>query len=291
MTHDISKLKSLPIWSGDVSLQKMQGGLTNLNYLAEDQKGKYVIRVGEDIPVHHVLRFNELAASKAAYQAGLSPKVVYTEPGILVLDYIESQTLTVRDVQNPDTLARLLKLLKRCHLEVPKYLRGPVLMFWVFHVIKDYAATLEEGQSGYRPMLKELLDITEGLEAASQPGFIVFGHNDLLAFNFLDDGARLWLIDWDYAGFNSPLFDLGGLASNNNLDEAQEKWLLENYFEKTVTSELLHQYQAMKCASLLRETLWSMVSEIHSNIDFDYASYSQENLTSFRKAYDVFLQS
>ena len=119
----------------------------------------------------------------------------------------------------------------------------------------------------------------------------MFGHKDLLPANFLDDGTRLWLIDWDYAGFNSPLFDLGGLASNNQLSQAQEAWLLESYFEQPVTAELLHRYSAMNCASLLRETMWSMVSEIHSDLEFDYPAYTAENLEGFRASYELFLQS
>jgi thiamine kinase-like enzyme len=113
----------------------------------------------------------------------------------------------------------------------------------------------------------------------------------LLPANFIDDGSRLWLIDWDYAGFNSPLFDLGGLASNNELTAEQETWLLETYFERPVDDALRRRYQAMKCASLLRETLWSMVSEIHSDIDFDYAAYTADNLTRFQGAVKEFLQS
>ncbi len=62
-------------------------------------------------------------------------------------------------------------------------------------------------------------------------------------------------IDWDYAGYNTPLFDLGGLVSNNELSPKQEIWLLENYFETKVTGKLLRRYYAMKCASLLRETI------------------------------------
>ncbi len=116
-------------------------------------------------------------------------------------------------------------------------------------------------------------------------------HNALLAANFLDDGTRLWLIDWDYAGFNSPLFDLGGLASNNDLSAAQEVWLLENYFETPLTDALFHRYTAMKCASLLRETMWSMVSEISSEIAFDFATYTTENLARFRAALNDFSQS
>jgi len=113
----------------------------------------------------------------------------------------------------------------------------------------------------------------------------------MLAANILDDGARLWLIDWDYAGFNTPLFDLGGLASNNDLNTAQGTTLLETYFEAPVTDDLLHRFHAMKCASLLRETMWSMVSEMTSTIDFDYGAYTVDNLTRFRAAYSTFQQS
>src|SRR3546814_1256007 len=64
----------------------------------------------------------------------------------------------------------------------------------------------------------------------------------------------------------------------------QEDWLLEAYFERPVDDALRRRYQAMKCASLLRETLWSMVSEIHSDIDFDYPAYTAENLARFQAA-------
>ncbi len=117
---------------------------------------------------------------------------------------------------------------------------------------------------------------------------VVFGHNDLLAANFIDDGERLWLIDWDYAGFNSPLFDLGGLASNNELPAHSEDALLERYFEAALTDELRHRYAAMKCASLLREAMWSMVSEHSSSVDFDFVAYTDMNLRRFEDAWAGF---
>ena len=120
------------------------------------------------------------------------------------------------------------------------------------------------------------------------PVDIVFGHNDLLPSNFLDDGKRLWLIDWDYAGFNSPLFDLSNLASNNEVAEADERWLLEAYFEKPLSPALWRSYRAMKCASLLRETMWSMVQEIHSDLDFDYSAYTADYRGRLERMYGEF---
>ena len=283
--------RKLPLWQGEITVTPLTGGITNVNYLVEDDVRKYVVRVGDDIPLHQVMRFNELAASRAAHAAGLSPAVVHAEGGITVLDYIDSRTLTEADVRTPNMLPRVLELVKTCHLEVPKYLRGPSLVFWVFHVIRDYGATLLERGCSHVALIPELIDIAGALEQAAGPYDIVFGHNDLLCGNFLDDGNRLWLIDFDYAGFNSPLFDLGGLASNNGLSEAQEDWMLEGYFQAPVTDDLRHRYSAMKCASLLRETMWSMVSEITSAIDFDYAAYTAENLARFRAAHDTFRNS
>jgi len=287
----LNRIKAMPLWQGEISATPLDGGTTNVNYLVSDGDKKYVARLGEDIPHHHVMRFNELSASRAAHAAGLSPAVIYTEPGITVLEFIECATFSPEDVRKPENLKRILPLIKTCHLEVPKHLRGPALIFWVFHVIRDYAASLKDAKSAYQTLLPELIQVGNLLETNAGPFDMVFGHNDLLAANFLDDGERLWMIDWDYAGFNSPLFDLGGLASNNELNESQEIWLLENYFEMPISSALLHRYTAMKCASLLRETMWSMVSELSSDIAFDYATYTSDNLMRFRTAYNNFNQT
>ncbi len=291
MTDPRTKAAGLKLWQGKVEPQPLGGGITNVNFVVEDAGRRYVVRVGDDIPIHQVMRFNELAASRAAAEAGISPAVVHHEPGVLVIDYVEGRTLAAEDLQRQEVLERALPLVTRCHRELPKFLRGPVLAFWVFHVIRDYAWTLKEGKSPHAVLLPALLVLAQKFEEAVGDVAMVFGHNDLLPANFIDDGARLWLIDWDYAGFNSPLFDLGGLASNNGLSRAQEDWLLETYFERPLDDGLRRRYQAMKCASLLRETLWSMVSEIHSEIDFDYAAYTADNLAAFKAAAEEFQQS
>ena len=107
-----------------------------------------------------------------------------------------------------------------------------------------------------------------------------------MAANFLDDGKKLWLVDWEYSGFNDPMFDLGGLASNNNFQEKDEILLLEEYFEKNISDQQILKYNAMKTASLLRETMWSMVSEITSKIDFDYSEYTEQNLDKFESSFN-----
>lgn len=281
-TEPLDRIVRLPCWSGRIDPVPLLGGITNKNYLVADRGEKFVVRLGEDIPIHGVMRFNELAASRAAFEAGISPEVIYAEPGALVLRFIEGQTLTPELMRDPALLPAAVDLVKRCHERIPHLLRGPALMFWVFQVIRGYAAELCTQASTHTALMPELVERAEILERQVGPVSIVFGHNDLLAANFIDDGKRLWLIDWDYAGFNSPLFDLGGLVSNSELDEEQ---VLERYFG-SVDADLTRRFAAMKCASLLRETMWSMVSELHSKIQFDYAAYTADYLARFRRAYD-----
>lgn len=288
MTDAREKVLALSCWSGPVEPEPLEGGITNTNFKVSDRGEMFVVRIGDDIPIHQVMRFNEQAAGRAAFKAGLSPEIVHSEPGAIVMRFVEGHTLAAEDVRGEGMLERIVPLLKTCHTEVPMHLRGPALAFWVFHVLRDYSHTLIEGGSRHLAMLPELLENAEQLERAVGETIIVFGHNDLLAANFIDDGKRLWLIDWDYAGFNSPLFDLGNLASNNEFSRDQETRLLELYFGHPPGAELLHRYDAMKCASLLRETMWSMVSEIHSELDFDYAGYTAENLARYREAFAAF---
>ena len=281
----IARAAGLACWSGPVAPEPLTGGITNKNYLVRDRRERFVVRIGDDIPVHQVMRFNELAASRAAAAVGLSPPVIHSEPGALVFRFIEGKTLAAEDVRPRPMLARILPLIRRCHREMPQHLRGPALIFWVFHIVRDYAASLREGQSRWIPELPRLLRAAAALEAAIGAIDIVYGHNDLLPANFIDDGTRLWLIDWDYAGFNSPLFDLGNLCSNNEVAPEDEDWLLEAYFERPLDDGLRRRYQTMKCASLLREAMWGMVSEIHSTLDFDYRAYASDYLARFERAY------
>jgi thiamine kinase-like enzyme len=281
----VARVKALDIWFGTVDPEPLLGGITNKNFLVRDRGRRYVVRTGGDILVHGVVRTSELAATRAAHAAGIGPSVVHAEPGIMVISFIEGRTLTPEDVRNPVNLPRLVDLIQRCHRDIALHLRGPAPMFWPFHVVRDYAHTLREGGSRHAGLLPGLAARADDLEAAVGAIDVVFGHNDLLAANILDDGRKLWLLDWEYAGFNSPLFDLGGLASNNEMPADLADALVSSYFGRPVDAALRRKAAAMTAASLLRETLWAMVSEIHSAVDFDYAAYTAENLARFEASY------
>src|SRR5262245_20266389 len=141
-----ARITALPCWRGKVKLEPLYGGLSNTAFVVDDGRERYVARCGGDIPVHHVFRDRERAASIAAYAAGLSPKLTYAEPGVMVFRYVEGRTFDEADL--PANLERIVALLTTCHRVLSRHLAGPVSMFWVFHVIRDYARTLQGTAAG-----------------------------------------------------------------------------------------------------------------------------------------------
>ena len=281
-------VSDLDFWSSKVEPEPLGGGITNTNFIVDDRGERFVVRVGDDIPIHGVMRFNEISAARAAHAAGISPEIVHSADGVFVMRYIEGHTFTEQDVRKQQNLERIIDLIKICHHEIPKHFRGPALVFWPFHACRNYIHTAREDNSRMKDQLPRFINISEELEKTVAEIKLVFGHNDLLATNFIDDGQRLWLLDWDYAGYNTSLFDLANLSSNNELSVEQEDGILEIYYQQPVTNRLRRRLAAMKCVSLLRETLWSIVSEIHSTLDFDYEDYTAKNLSRFENAYEAF---
>ncbi len=273
----MDRIAELPCWYGEITSEPLTGGLSNESWLVTDTNGKHVVRFGSDYPFHHVFRDREVMVAKAAHSAGFAPEVEHAEPGIMVSAFLDARTWTPEDMRaEPE---RIGGLLLDFHNQMPEEISGAGFMFWVFHVIRDYARTLDAGNSRHMPQVPAYLETASELEVAQVPMPIIFGHNDLLPGNILDDGERLWLIDFEYAGFSTGMFDLAGAASNAGMNDGEALRLLSSYFGHHPVKEQLRAFDAMQCASLLREAMWAMVSEIHLNAPgVDYAAYAQENL-------------
>jgi thiamine kinase-like enzyme len=274
------RVRNLPFWKDIQSMAPLKGGISNASFTVSDRTGTYVARVGEDYPAHHVFRDAELRASHAAAATGLSPAVVYSAPGIMILNYIDARAYREEDVRANS--ARCVEMVKRCHTEMPKRITGPGAIFWVFHVLHDYAVTLKANAHRHTEDFPRWLAIAAKLEEAQLPLPIVFGHHDLLPTNFLDDGQRLWLIDWEYAAFGTAMFDLANIASNSSFGRMEEEVLLETYFDRSPNEAMWRSFDAMKTASALREAAWSMISEIYLNAPgANYVEYAAEYLSRF----------
>jgi thiamine kinase-like enzyme len=281
------RIRALPIWSGAITIAPLKGGLSNESWLVSDGAGRHVVRFGKDYPFHHVSRERETMTARAAHQAGFAPEVRYSEPGIMVTAFLGAKTYGANDVRANS--GRIAELVRAFHEEMPKHVSGAGFMFWPFHVIRDYARTLAAGNSRMTHALPGYLALADELERAQVALPVIFGHNDLLPANFLDDGKRLWLIDFEYAGFSTAMFDLAGAASNAGMSEKESAEFLGRYFGATPSSEIRRAHAAMQCASLLREAMWSMVSELHLDAPgADYVAYTGENLARLETALDAY---
>jgi thiamine kinase-like enzyme len=285
---DLRRIAGLALWRGAVRPESLPGGLSNRNFVVRDGDDAYVVRlVGGDDPAHGIVRAREIAVSQAAHRAGIAPELVHAEPGLLVLRLIEGRTLTAAAVGEPAMLRRIAALLRCCHGEVATHLRGPAPCFWVFHALRGYLAALA-GDGMPSAAIERLGRIAAALETAVGPTRLALTHNDLMPGNLIDDGTRLWLIDWEYAGFGAPLFDLASLAVDNALDEAAQETLLAAYCRRAPSATLRRRFAAMRIAAALRESLWARVQQRHATLDFDYAFYAEEYEARFETEYAAF---
>ena len=131
-----------------IIVKRLYGGLSNFSYLITDSNKKYVARFLTNREHYHVLNFHELAANKAASEAGVAPKVVYNNKVFLIFEYIPSNTLKFENLKQEKYLKKIIFLLKIVHKNVANYFHGPALTFWPFHSIKDYVTAYSDITAG-----------------------------------------------------------------------------------------------------------------------------------------------
>ena len=136
----VERLRSLPFWQGEIRAEPLAGGLSNVSWKVTDRAGAHVVRFGTDYPFHHIDREREVIAARAAHEGGFGPAVEYSAPGVMVSAFLEARTWSAADVAaNPERVGTLLRAF---HRDMPARIAGPGYIFWVFHVIRDYARQL-----------------------------------------------------------------------------------------------------------------------------------------------------
>ena len=252
------------VWPGrQVTIEPLGGGITNRNFKVETDGHKFVLRIGgRDTELLGIDRSAEHAASSVAAELGLGPEVVaYVEPeGYLVTRYIEGEVGKV-DVE------RVGAALRRLH-------DGPTFpgRFDSFRVVEAYCATAHAHGVGVPSAYERAKEIANQIERRRTDAPLRPCHNDLLNANFIDDGASLWLVDWEYAGMGDPFFDLGNFAVNHELADESELALLSAYGSDDADALVL-----MRFMSDFREAMWGIVQLAISELDFDFAAYAEEH--------------
>jgi thiamine kinase-like enzyme len=246
-----------------VAIEPLGGGITNRNFKVEADGRTFVLRIGgRDTELLGIDRSAEYAASRVAADLGLGPEVVaYVEPeGYLVTRYVDGE------VGNVD-VDRVGAALRRLH-------DGPPLpgRFDSFRVVEAYLATAHEHGVAVPSAYERAKELAGQIERRRSHAPLRPCHNDLLNANFIDDGVRLWLVDWEYAGMGDPFFDLGNFAVNHELTAESEHELLSAYGSDDADALVL-----MRFMSDFREAMWGVVQLAISELDFDFAAYADEH--------------
>jgi thiamine kinase-like enzyme len=253
----------------------LSGGLTNQNFKVTTPDGVFVARLfydgGELLGIN---REHEYRNSVIAAAAGVGAPVIEYRPedGVLVLGFVEGRTLTNADVAQPAVLARIATICATLH-GAGRFAGD----FDMFEVQAAYRATVSRLglaiPAGYDGLLPAFT-AARGALAVRTEGTVPC-NNDLLAANLIDDGERIWLIDYEYSGNNDPCFELGNIAGECGLDADALEALVTAYYGRPRRSRIARA-QLFNLVSRYGWTLWGAIQHGTSQLDFDFWSWGME---------------
>jgi thiamine kinase-like enzyme len=274
----------------EVRVSSIAAGLTNQNFRVEIDGRPFFVRLpGASTDLLAVDRANELHNTRAAAEAGVGPRVVAPDPesGAFALEWIEGRTMSNSAFAEPGTPARIAEALRRLHA-------GPRFRddFDMVRLSAYYLGVVDERgiriPDGYRAHMAAIPRIEAALAAHPLP--TVPCHNDLLAENYLDDGDRLWIVDYEYSGNNDPTFELGNTAQELHFEAARQEELCAAYFgpERFAREgrSLLARMRLQMIMSDVGWTLWAAIQAAISTIEYDFWGWAEERWARASAAID-----
>jgi thiamine kinase-like enzyme len=278
LTEAVARLSALlgPRQGGVLLLE---GGITNRNFRVNLGGTDYVVRLpGKDTDLLGIDREAERRATKQAAELGLGPNVaaMLDQPPCLVTCFVESREMTAAELREPARVEEVGEGLRRFHnsgLELPTEFYASEIVRRYAEVSESRGGTLPDGFEQASACARKVVKaVRKNPEHGPLPC-----HNDLLTANFLNDGERLVLVDWEYAGMGDPFFDLGNFAVNNELGDAGEERLLATYFGEPATPRRRAALKLFRFMSDFREGMWGVVQTNVSELDFDFQSYADRH--------------
>jgi thiamine kinase-like enzyme len=256
------------------SVAELPGGLTNRNYKVTTPDGVFVARLWSRGDMLAINRDHEHHNSVAAARAGVGAPVVAYRPedDLLVLSYIDGRTFGNADVAEPGNLCRIARACRLLHTG-PRFLGD----FDMFAIQRRYRAVAREHgfaiPAGYDDLMGRVEDARTALAVRAGP--TVPCNNDLLAANFIDDGERIWLIDYEYSGNNDACFELGNIWGECQLSLDALAELTTAYFGKPLRNKIARA-RLLGVMGKYGWTLWGAIQHATSTLDFDFWSWAME---------------
>ena len=266
----------IPDWKNkQISITPLSGGLTNSNFRVDVGGKPYFVRVpGASTELLAVNRENEYHNSKAAHEAGVGPRVIHYLPEycVMVLEFLDGTTMSKDSLNKPGMPTRMAQAIKKLHAG-PRFLTD----FNMFRLTEYYLQICDEREipipGGYPERMQTVTTIEQAM--AVKPLGIVPCNNDLLAENYLDDGDKLWLIDYEYSGNNDPTFELGNTCQEMQFNDAQIQEVCAAYFGEVSPDKIAR----MKLNMIMSDVgwgLWAAIQAKISTIEFDFWGWAIE---------------
>jgi thiamine kinase-like enzyme len=257
------------------TVQRLTGGLTNVNVKVTHAGASMVARIStSDSALLAIDRAAENTNSRAAAASGAAPAVLDHNPeaGVLVVQWLEGRTFSAADLRGGQHLARVAAVCRQLHAG-PRFCTD----FDMFAVQRGYLDVVAEHGFRLPPRYLDFMPAFERMRAvlAERAEPTVPCNNDLLAENVIDDGERLWLIDYEYAGNNDPCFELGNLWSESGLSVDQLEELVTHYYGKPLPHKVARA-RLLGLAAKYGWTLWAAIQDGASTLDFDFWSWGME---------------
>lgn len=279
MASSVEKIiQRVPGWidEEDLTFSPLGGGITNRNYKIDVGGESFVLRIaGANTDLLGIDRKTEFVASELAGILGIAPEVIYfIQPeGYLVTKFIQGLPLSPEGVKKPGNLKNIVEMLKRFHASDP--IPGK---FWVPQIVADYSKIAESHHVSFPGNFSWLLECLDqavtALEVDPLPHCPC--HNDLLNENFLVEGQRIFILDWEYAGMGDRYFDLANLSVNHDFNDEQDDLVLRSYFGEVTETSWAHM-KIMRIISDYRESMWGLVQMGISELDFDFQGYADKH--------------
>lgn len=265
-------LDQIPVVAGPRLVEELSGGLTNRNLKVRVDSGTYVVRWSQsDVALLGIDRDAEHSNSGSAADAGVGPEVIDYRPdlGVLVIRFLVGETLAAASFEDFGVMRRAADACRRLHAG-PRFVGD----FDMFARQSQYRRRLEQAgfwlpssYDDYGDQWSDVRDVLTSTAKVSAPC-----NNDLLAGNFIDDGRRVWLIDYEYSGNNDPCFELGNTATECEFTpELTEAWT-EAYFGR-VDPDQLARVQLQSLCSEYGWSLWGFIQAATSSIEFDFRDW------------------
>jgi thiamine kinase-like enzyme len=241
-------------------------------------KHRFLVRVSPPASPHPVDRSAEIAATRAAAVVGIGPALFHVEDGLIVQDYIDGRALSSEDLRDRDVQERLLRCLKICREEMPAHYEGPAADRTPHAVLGHYRKLLAARENRWREVARSWASATDAVLAVlegQQRGLV---HGDIHAGNLLDDGERLWLIDWEHAGEGLPIIDWASACTDAGLDRrgrksARDRWIA---FDGPAPDPAV--WAASLISAALRDLFWGYAQEAFGagSVADSYIAFNEE---------------